>query len=89
MSLLHEAHGDRAYTFAFDGMWGALDHAFASESLQAQVTDVAAWHVNADEPSVLDYNLEFKSRDQVDDLYAPTPYRGSDHDPLLIGIVLR
>ena len=89
VSLLHEMQGDRAYTFAFDGMWGALDHAFASSSLRAQVTGAAAWHVNADEPSVLDYNVEFKSRAQVDDLYAPTPFRASDHDPLLIGIELR
>lgn len=87
-SLLHELHGDEAYTFVFDGRWGALDHAFASPSLRDQVTGVAAWHVNADEPSVLDYNVEFKSRDQVDRLYAPDPHRGSDHDPLLVGIRL-
>jgi predicted extracellular nuclease len=89
VSLLHAAQGERAYTFAFDGMWGALDHAFASASLTSQVTGTAAWHVNADEPSVLDYNVEFKSRAQVDDLYSPNPYRASDHDPLLIGIELR
>lgn len=89
VSLLHYFHGDRAYTFAFDGRWGALDHAFASASLRDRVTGAAAWHVNADEPSVLDYNLEFKSRAQVGELYAPTPYRASDHDPLLIGIRLR
>ncbi len=88
-SLLHELHGDEAYTFVFDGRWGALDHAFASPSLRGQVTGAAAWHVNADEPSVLDYNVEFKSRDQVDRLYAPDPYRGSDHDPVLVGIRLR
>jgi len=89
VSLLHDFHGDSVYTFAFDGMWGALDHAFASESLRDRVTGAAAWHVNADEPSVLDYKVEFKSRDQVVELYAPGPYRASDHDPLLIGIQLR
>ena len=89
VSLLHEFHGDSAYTFAFEGMWGALDHAFASPSLRPQVTGAAAWHVNADEPRVLDYNVEFKSRSQVEALYAVDPYRSSDHDPLLIGIELR
>jgi len=89
VSLLHEFHGDSAYTFAFDGMWGALDHAFASPALLGQITGVAAWHVNADEPSVLDYNVEFKSLSQLEELYTPDPYRASDHDPLLIGIELR
>jgi len=88
-SLLHELHGDEAYTFVFDGRWGALDHAFASPALREQVTGAAAWHVNADEPSVLDYNVEFKSPEQVELLYAPDPYRASDHDPLLVGIDLR
>jgi predicted extracellular nuclease len=38
---------------------------------------------------VLDYNTEFKSADQVADLYAPTPFRSSDHDPVLVGLDLR
>jgi len=42
---------------------GALDHAYASASLKAQVTGVAVWHINADEPTVLDYNTESKSND--------------------------
>ena len=43
---------------------------------------VTVWHINADEPSVLDYNTEFKTQD----LYAPTPYRSSDHDPVVVGL---
>ncbi len=45
---------------------------------------VTIWHINADEPSVLDYNTEFKPQD----LYAPTPYRSSDHDPVVVGLRL-
>jgi predicted extracellular nuclease len=48
------------------------------------VTGVAVWHTNADEPTVLDYNLEFKT----DDRYAPEPYRASDHDPVVVGLML-
>jgi predicted extracellular nuclease len=78
--------GHESYSFEFDGQSGALDHALASESLVQQVTAVIEWHINADEPRVLDYNLEF-GRDP--DLFdATTPYRGSDHDPLIIGLDL-
>jgi Ca2+-binding RTX toxin-like protein len=70
----------------FQGQSGYLDHALASASLAAQVTGVAEWHINADEPVALDYNVEFKSANHVDTLYAPTAYRSSDHDPLLVGL---
>ena len=81
--------GPAAYTYVFDGQWGALDYALASESLTAQVTGTAAWHTNADEPSVLDYNTNFKSASQVVSLFAPGPFRASDHDPIVVGIELR
>jgi len=72
------------YSYVFDGQSGVLDHAFASSSMGAQVSGVTVWHVNADEPVVLDYNTEFKT----DDRYAATPYRSSDHDPVLVGLTL-
>ena len=65
---------------------GYLDHALASPALAARVTGVAEWHVNADEPSVLDYNLNFKSAGQQVSLFAPDAFRSSDHDPLVVGI---
>jgi predicted extracellular nuclease len=70
------------YSYVFDGLSGYLDHALTSASLSEQVTGVAEWHINADEPSVIDYNLEFKPQD----LYAPTPFRASDHDPVVVGL---
>ncbi len=75
-----------SYSFVFDGQAGALDHALATASLVAQVRDVLEWHINADEPDLLDYNLEH-GRDA--DLFDPNnPYRASDHDPLIIGLDL-
>lgn len=79
---------DEAYSYVFDGMSGYLDHGLASASLFPQVTGAAEWHINTDEPRVLDYNVEFKTPGQVDSLYDPGPYRASDHDPLLIGLAL-
>ena len=76
------------YSFGFDGMWGSLDHALASPSLAAQVRGVITWHVNADEPPVLGYETAFKTPAQQAALYAPDPFRSSDHDPLLVGVTL-
>jgi predicted extracellular nuclease len=50
---------------------------------------VTVWHINADEPPVLGYERAFKSAAQRDRLYAPDPFRSSDHDPVVVGVVLR
>jgi hypothetical protein len=47
---------------------------------------VAEWHINADEPNVLDYNTNFKSAGQITDLFAPDEFRISDHDPVLVDL---
>lgn len=83
-SLIRRLPANDRYSYVFDGETGALDHAFASANLKSQVSSVSAWHINADEPPVLDYNTEFKA----DDRYDVTPFRSSDHDPLLIGLSL-
>ncbi len=76
------------YSYVFDGQWGYLDYVFASESMLAQVTGAADYHVNADEPSVLDYNTNFKSPGQIASLFAPDEFRTSDHDPVVVGLSL-
>jgi uncharacterized protein len=81
--------GPGSYSYVFDGQWGSLDHAFASTSLQGQVTGVEVFHINADEPGVLDYNTNFKSAGQITSLYAPDMYRTSDHDPIVVGLDLQ
>ncbi|MDX2194113.1 MAG: ExeM/NucH family extracellular endonuclease [Gemmatimonadales bacterium] len=86
--LVAQAVGAGAYSFAFDGQWGYLDHALASSSLASQVAGVLEYHINADEPIVLDYNTEFKSAGQQASLYAPDAFRASDHDPVLVGLDL-
>ena len=50
------------------------------------MTGVADYHINSDEPSVLDYNTDFKSAGQLESLYAPDEFRVSDHDPVLVGL---
>jgi len=87
-NLIFDYGGPSAYSYAFDGQWGYLDHALASASLAAQVTDAQHYHINADEPSVLDYNTDFKTAGQIVSLYSADEFRVSDHDPLLIGLNL-
>jgi predicted extracellular nuclease len=53
-----------------------------------QVAGAAEWHINSDEPVVLDYNVEFKTPNQVNTLFAANPFRSSDHDPLVVGLNL-
>ena len=79
------------YSYVFDGEAGYLDHALASISLNEQVTGAVHWRINADEPSVIDYNVEFKQPSCATcgpDYYSATVYRSSDHDPVLLGLSL-
>jgi uncharacterized protein len=78
-----------SYSFQFNGQWGSLDHALASGSLNSQVTGAAKWHINSDEPTVLDYNTEFKTAGQVSSFYNVDPFRSSDHDPIVVGLNLQ
>lgn len=87
-NLINSFVGTDAYSFVFNGQWGYLDHALASPTLASQVTGALEYHINADEPSTLDYNTNFKSAGQLTGLYAADEYRTSDHDPVLIGLNL-
>ena len=73
--------GTEAYSYIFDGQAGYLDHSLASLNAVPQVMGATVWHINTDEPFVIDYNTEYKP----EDLYTPTPYRSSDHDPVVVG----
>ncbi len=85
--LLFAYEGEFAYTFVFDGLVGYLDYVLSNPTLTDQVTGTTAWHINADEPDLLDYDTSFKS-DGQDALYEPNAYRSSDHDPVIAGLDL-
>jgi uncharacterized repeat protein (TIGR01451 family) len=76
---------EERYTYVFDGQSGYLDHILSTPSMSGQITGVTIWKINADEPSVIDYTTSFKSQD----FYTPTPYRSSDHDPIIVGLELQ
>lgn len=70
------------YTYLFDGVVGSLDHILASPAANSLVTGADIWNINADEPIALEYS---RYNYNATDFYAPTPYRASDHDPVIVG----
>jgi predicted extracellular nuclease len=87
-NLISDRIGADAYSYVFDGQWGYLDYAFGSASVLSQVAGVYEWHINSDEPSVLDYNTDFKTPNLQAMLYAPDQFRISDHDPVIVDLAL-
>lgn len=87
VDLVEEYQGEFAYSYVFDGQFGYLDYALVNTSLASQITGAAEWHINADEPDILDYDTSFK-QDAQDALYETDPYRASDHDPVIVGLNL-
>jgi predicted extracellular nuclease len=85
-NLIQSLIGPDAYSYVFDGQWGYLDHGFGSPTVVPQVTGIGEYHINADEPSVLDYNTDFKTANLIASLYASDQFRVSDHDPVIIGL---
>lgn len=66
------------YSYVYDSQAGALDHVFVENSMQNSVSGVYHLPFNADEPGLYDYrNAEY---------YHPSPYRSSDHDPLVLDL---
>ena len=70
---------DELYSFVFNGLSGRLDHALISPALAKRLRGGAEWHNNADESERFDYQRQGDA----------SPYRASDHDPLLLGFDLR
>lgn len=77
-SDLVPANAAGQYTYTFDGELGSLDHAIASPSLSASITGTGVWTINSSEWS--DRGYAFGATE------AGTPYRSSDHDPVIVGI---
>ena len=84
VDLVERDQGEFAYSYLFGAEFGTLDYAFASRPLAEQVTGATVWHINADEPDLLDYDTTFNDPA----FYEPTPFRASDHDPVLVGLAL-
>ena len=83
LDMIDEFQGDSAYGYVYDAQVGYLDYALANLNMSEYIIDVDFWHINADEPDIIDYDMTYKA-DAQDLLYAPDAYRSSDHDPVII-----
>lgn len=79
----HVSLPDR-YSYTFDGASGYLDHVIATDTMDGQVTGVDIWHINADEPNVLNFETQYNPPS----LYQANAYRSSDHDPVVVELDL-
>ncbi len=70
-------------TYQFDGTHGSLDHVFASDAAFARVTGADVWTINAPESIGREYSRFNNNITAMFD--ASTPYRASDHDPVIVG----
>jgi len=75
--------GKHSYLFA--GQVGSLDHILASPEADAVVTGRDIWNINAVESIALEYS---RFNYNITDLYEASPYRASDHDPVIVGLQL-
>ena len=73
---------EERYSYVYFGEAGYLDHALSTPSMDSLITGVDIWHINADEPVILDYNMEYNPSE----LYNEDPYRSSDHDPVVVSM---
>ena len=88
--------GKTAYSYVFgvasdatgNGGAGNLDHAIADADLYPMVKRTFAWHINADEPTALDYNDDYKTDEQKTLFYSNDAFRSSDHDPVIVDLDL-
>ncbi|MFD4990638.1 ExeM/NucH family extracellular endonuclease [Cellulosimicrobium cellulans] len=80
---LGESTGEQ--TYLFDGYVGSLDHVFASPAAAAAVTGTDVWNINSVEPIANEYS---RYNYNASILYDTTPFRSSDHDPVLVGLQL-
>lgn len=85
VDLINTFGGSKAYSYVFNGQRGYLDHALANAALKPFVTGAADWHINADEPDLLDYDTSYKKPAQQA-LFEANEFRSSDHDPVVIGL---
>lgn len=79
------AKSPEEHTYLFDGVVGSLDHVLANQAAFATVTGAHVWNINSVESVALEYS---RYNYNATDFYQPTPYRSSDHDPLVVGLQL-
>ncbi len=80
-----------SYWFFGNGLVGSLDHVLASPKALEDVVDATHWQINSVEAYQLQYDQALRFYPDAEG-YAFTdvgPYRSSDHDPLVVSLLLQ
>lgn len=81
-----EQEFDTGSTYVFGGMVGSLDHGLANDAALGSTTGADVWQINAVESVAHEYS---RFNYNITQFYEATPYRSSDHNPLVFGIDVR
>ena len=71
------------YSYSFSGLSGSLDHVLLNPAALARATGADIWEINAEESIALEYS-RYNYHGTL--FYDETPYRSSDHDPVIVGL---
>ncbi|TQL68063.1 putative extracellular nuclease [Nocardioides albertanoniae] len=91
MQVLYEAgfadsetlSGNGEYSYSFSGLVGSLDHVLLNEHAQRRFTGSDIWSINSGESVLFEYS---RYNYTGVDLHTDTPFRSSDHDPVVVGL---
>ena len=72
-------------SYSFGSMVGSLDHILGSPAATEVVTGADIWNINAYESIAFEYS---RYNYNVTQFHDDSPYRSSDHDPIIVGLDL-
>lgn len=81
---VEQHYGNEEYSYSFSSLAGSLDHVLANESALARSTGTDIWNINSGEALPLEYS---RWNYHATGFHEPGPYRSSDHDPVVLGLV--
>ncbi|MDN5893550.1 MAG: ExeM/NucH family extracellular endonuclease, partial [Nocardioides sp.] len=71
------------WSYSYSGLSGSLDHVLVNEAAGERSTGADIWNINGGESVALEYS---RWNYWATDFHTQTPYRSSDHDPVVLGL---
>ena len=79
-----------SWSFSYNDTLGSLDHVLVTPGMVSRIRNAADWHINSIESTLFDYTEAYKgSNPEVFHDHGITPYRSSDHDPVITAVAYR
>ncbi|MCQ1059088.1 ExeM/NucH family extracellular endonuclease [Photobacterium sp. ZSDE20] len=79
-----------SWSFSYNDTLGSLDHVLVTPSMTSRIRNAADWHINSTESTLFDYTTGYKgSNPENFHDQGITPWRSSDHDPVITAVAYR